>query len=75
VKEYGWEKALEMNAKVAWSMGVQAAGEFKKSTSGAKLDIKVLESLNSKLMTGPGTTFKVSKEGNSLKYEVSKSPM
>ena len=75
VKEFGWEKAIEMNAKLGLTMSVQMGEEIKKATSGAKPDIKVLESLNSQMMTGFGCTFKVSEKGNSVKYEVSRCPM
>jgi len=75
VKEFGWEKAIEMHAKLGWPMGVQMGEEIKKATSGAKPDIKVLESLQTQMITGFGCTFKVSEKGNSVKYEVSRCPM
>ena len=75
VKEFGWEKAVEMHGKQGWPMGVQLGEEVKKASRGSKPDIKVLKSLNSRMMTEFCTTFKVIEKGNSVKYEVSRCPM
>jgi hypothetical protein len=75
VKEYGWEKALEMHGKLGFPMGASMAEEIKKSAGGKKLDVKLLEAANSQMETAFGATFKVSTKANSVKYELSRCPL
>ena len=75
VKEYGWEKALEMHGKLGFQMGASTGQELKKAAGGKKPDVKLVEAANTPMMTAFGATFKVSKKANSVKYEISRCPM
>jgi hypothetical protein len=75
VKEYGWEKALEMHGNLGFPMGVSTGQEVKKAAGGKKPDVNLLEVANTQMMTAFGATFKVSEKANSVKYEISRCPM
>ncbi len=75
VKQYGWNKALEMHGKLGYPMGVGSAEEIKKVSRGAKPTIAVVEAVNSQMMSAFGSDFKVSGGNKTLKYEVTRCPM
>ena len=75
VKEYGFEKALEMHGNMGYPMGVSSGEELKKAAHGGKPTLGNIEAVNSQMMSSFGTTFKVSKGANTVKYEVSRCPM
>jgi hypothetical protein len=75
VKEYGWEKALEMHSNLGFPMGASIVEEAQKAAGGKKLDVKLLEAANSQMETTFGATFKVSTKANSVKYELSRCPL
>lgn len=75
VKEYGFDRALEMHARMGYPMGVSSGEEIKKAALGGKPSLAIVEAVNSQMMSSFGTTFKVSKGTNTVKYEVSRCPM
>jgi len=75
VKEYGWEKALEMHGNVGFPMGGFLGQEVKKAAGSKKPDVKLVEGANSQMFTAFGMTYKVTEKPNSVKYEISRCPM
>ena len=75
VKEYGFEKALEMHGKIGFTMGVSSGEELKKAAGTKKPNLKLVEEINTQMMNGFGCTFKVTEKANSVKYEISRCPM
>ena len=50
VKEYGWDKALDMSSKVGRQFGLSSGEELKRSAAGKKPDIVAVEAFNSSMM-------------------------
>jgi hypothetical protein len=75
IKEYGWEKALEMHGKVGFPMGVSLGQGMKKAAGGKKPEVKLVEGANSQMFTAFGMAYKATVKPNSVKYEISKCPM
>lgn len=75
VKQYGFEKALEMHGAIGYPMGVSSGEALKKAAGAQKPSLKMVESVNNEMMNGFGASFKVSERGNSIKYEISRCPM
>ena len=75
IKEYGWEKALEMHGKVGLPMGVSLGQGIKKTAGGKKPDVKLVEGANSQMFTAFGMAYQATVKPNSVKYEISKCPM
>ena len=75
VKEYGWEKALEMHGNLGFQMGASMGQDIKKAAGGKKPGVKLVEAATTQMETAFGATFKVSETANSVKYEFTKCPM
>ena len=75
VKEYGWEKALEMHGNVGFPMEVSMGQEVMKAAGSKKPDVKFVEGANSQMFTAFGMAYKATEKPNSVKYEISRCPM
>jgi hypothetical protein len=75
VKEYGWDKALNMGARVGKQFGVSTGDDIKRSMAGRKPDIAAVETYNSSMMDGLGMAYTAKRTGNSVAFEITRCPL
>jgi hypothetical protein len=72
VKDFGWDKAMDMSARIGREFGVTTGEEIQRCAVGKKLDIIAVETYNASMMDELGMGYTAKRTGNSVSFEITR---